>query len=131
MGEFFESLLGWPVGCLHNAGDGVFPTPLLSPALFLSSPSSLPASSPLPSSRLLSTSLLHVADASSPQLPPADAYILQRSHVHNLLLSSGLGTRLYGHVTYEREGVCTVLDSSGARLDILFSMLNPFFALLF
>jgi len=59
-------------------------------------------------------SLLHVANASSPQLPPADAYTLPRSHTHHLLLRLGLGTRLYGHVTYEREGVCRVLASSRA-----------------
>jgi len=72
---------------------------------------------------LLSNSLLHVANASSPQLPPADAYTLPRSHTHHLLLRLGLGMRLYGYVTYEREGVCRVLASSraGAR----YSVFNP------
>ena len=113
MGEFFESLLGWPAGCLHKAGDGVFPAPLLSTPLLIFpffAPRLLPTSL-LPSTFNFSSSR---ADASSPQLPPADAYILPGSHVHNLLLPSGLGTRLYGHVTYERESVCTDLDSSGA-----------------
>ena len=60
---------------------------------------------PLPSSRLLSNSPLHVANASSPLLSPAHVYTPPRSHTHHLLLRSGLRTRLCGHVTY-------VLDSS-------------------
>ena len=98
MGEFFRFFLDWPVGCLHKAGGGASPAPLFSPPLFLLSPSSLPAS-PRPCSRLLSDFLLHIPNASSPQLSPADAYTFSRSHVHHLLLRSGLGTRLYGHVT--------------------------------
>ena len=113
MGEFFRFFLDRRVGCLHKAGGGVFPAPLFSPPLFLPSPSYLPAS-PRPCSRLLSDFLLHIPNAPSPQLSPADAYTLSRSHVHHLLLRSGLGTRLYGHVTYKREGVCTILDSSRA-----------------
>ena len=105
MGEYFESLLGWPVGCLHKAGDGVFPSPLFSPPLFSPSPYSLPVAAPLPSSCLLSNSPLHVANASSPLLSPADVHTPPRSHTHHLLLRSGLRTRLCGHVTY-------VLDSS-------------------
>ena len=116
MGEFFRFFLDWRVGCLHNADGGVILTPLFSPPLFLPSPSSLPAP-PRPCSRLLSDSVLHIPNASSPQLSPADGYTLSRSHVRHLLLRSGLGTRLYGHVTNKREGVCTILDSSraGAR----------------
>jgi len=72
---------------------------------------------------LLSNSLLHVANASSSQLPPADAYTLPRSHTHHLLLRLRLGTRLYGHVTYEREGVCRVLASS--RAGTQYSVFNP------
>ncbi|EDR12090.1 uncharacterized protein LACBIDRAFT_323109 [Laccaria bicolor S238N-H82] len=102
--------LGWAsfsdcgVGCLHQAGGVEWS--LFNP-LFLPSLSSLPASSPHPPSCLLSNSLLHVANASSPQLPPADAYTLPTLHVHHLLLRSGLGTRLYGHVAYKWKGVCT------------------------
>ena len=101
----FSSLLDWRVGCFHKAGDGVFPIPLFSPPLVLPSSFSLPVASRLPSSRLLSNSLLHVANASSPLLSPADVDTPPRSHVHYLLLRSGLRTRLCGHVTY-------VLDSS-------------------
>ena len=122
MGEFFRFFLNWRVGCLHKAGGGAFPAPLFSPPLFLLSPSSLPAS-PRPCSRLLSDSLLHIPNASSPQLSPADAYTFSRSHVHHLPLRSGLGTRLYGHVTYKREGVCTILDSSQAGAESS----SPFF----
>ena len=88
----------WRVGCLHKAGGGAFPAPFFSPPHFLLSRSSLPASL-RPCSRLLSDSFLHIPNASSPQPSPTDAYTLSRSHVHHLLLRSGLGTRLYGHVT--------------------------------
>ena len=121
MGEYFKSLLGWPVGHLHIAGDGVFPSPLFSPPLFSPSHSSLPVAAPLPSSRLLSNSPLHVTNASSPLLSPADVYTPPRSHTHHLLLLLGLRTRLCGHVTYvldSRQGAAqssSLLFQEGGR----------------
>jgi len=106
LGEFFRvfQLVASTKRCLSNPP--LLSTPFLTIPFF---PARLHPSTFNP---LLSNSLLHVANASSPQVPPADAYTLPRSHVHHLLLRSGLATRLYGHVTYKREGVCRVLDSS-------------------
>ena len=111
MGEFFRFFLASRLppqsGWRNLSSPPLFSTPLLTIPFF---PPRLPSSR----SRLLSNSLLHIPNASSLQLFPADAYTLSRLHVHHLLLRSGLGTRLYGHVTYKREAVCTILDSSRA-----------------
>ena len=91
--------IGWvfsdfSVGCLHKAGGVEWclsNPPLLSvPFLtipFFPHPCPLLPSSLLPSTfnPSLSNSLLLIANASSPQLPPADAYTLPRSYIHALI----------------------------------------------
>ena len=93
MGEFFRFFLASRLppqsGWRSLSSPPLFSTPLLTIPFF---PPRLPSS-------LLSNSLLHIPNASSPQLSPADVCTLSRSHVHHLLLRSSLGTRLYGYVT--------------------------------